>query len=166
MIIHFFYFMFGIVGIITTMIIFTQHKLNRIINLYLLVLFLIVSIKYIFDALVYFDNDLSPKFSYMPFLSIIFPLLFLYLKNIIANSKKYNKEELKHFLFPIGFGVFNLFNNYYFLLGKNSLTILHVVFSVYSILYMINTYKLLKNKIWNRTSNIIVINQQNNLRIA
>lgn len=163
MITHFFYFMFGIIGIITTMIIFTQHKLNRIINLYLLVLFIIVSIKYIFDALVYFDNDLKPRFSYTPFLSIIFPLLFLYLKNIIANSKKYNKEELKHFLFPIGFGLFNLLNNYYFILGKNSLTILHIIFSVYSILYMISTYKLLKNKIWNRTSNIIVINQQNNL---
>jgi AraC-like DNA-binding protein len=163
MIEHFFYLMCGIMGIITTGIIFIQHKLNRAINNYLLVLFVLVSFKYIFDGITYFDKNLQPTFSYMPFLSVIFPLLYLYISNIIANSKKLNKGELQHFLFPLLFGFLNLFNNYFDFIGYHSLTVLHVIFTIYSIIYMVKTYKLLKDNIWNRKSNIIVINEQNNL---
>ncbi len=163
MIVHFFYIIIGVLGLITTSIIITQHKTNRVINIYLLLLFTIASLKYIFDGLLFFKEDLQPSFSYAPFFSVVFPLQYLYFKNIVANPKKIKLIELQHFIFPLLLGMFNLAITDTSLLGEHSLIYLNIIFAVYCILYIVTTFILLKNKVWYRKSKIIIVDKQNDL---
>lgn len=163
MLVQFFYIMIGLIGLITAIIIITQHKNNWIINVYLIILLLLISIRFLLDPLFYFYENLKPSFSYTPFLSLIIPVIYLYFENITNDAKKQKKLKLLHFVFPILLGVINLLNNYYGFLGSYSLTLLNVVFAIYYLIYLISSYRLLKENVWNRKSQIIFINQQNNL---
>ncbi len=163
MIVSFFYLLVGLLGVITTSIILTQHKSNRIINLYLLLLFILISVKFLFDGIFYFNEGLKPNFSYRPFFTITFPLLYLYFKNLVENTKKYKSSELYHFIFPIALGGINVLNNNYGILGSHALLILHTLFLLFTLFYFSVSLYLLKTKIWQRESKIKVINQQNEL---
>lgn len=163
MIVHFFYIIVGILGIVTTSIIFSHYKNNRVINMYLLLLFTIISIKYIFDGLLFFKEDLLPNFSYLPFLSVVFPLQYLYFNNIVFETKKFKPKELWHFVFPLFLGLFNILNNNIQFLGKHTLVILNIVFSIYCILYIVIIFTFLKINIWYRKSKIKLVDKENTL---
>lgn len=163
MIVHFFYIIVGTLGLVTTSIIFSHYKNNRVINIYLLLLFTIISLKFIFDGLFFFKEDLLPNFSYMPFLSVVFPLQYLYFKNIIFESKKTKTKELWHFVFPLFLGFFNILNNKIHFLGKHTLVILNIVFTTYSILYLVKIFTFLKINVWYRKSKIKIVDKENTL---
>lgn len=163
MIVYFFYSLVGLLGLITTTIVFIQHKSNRTINLYLILLFCLISIRFLLETIFYFYKNLIPNFSYFPFFIIIIPLFHLYIKNIIANTKQYRLKELWHFVFPLVLSFGNLLNNYYYFLGKYSVVILNIIFVVYAIIYLAIDFLLLKKNVWNRNSKIQIIDVQNNL---
>jgi AraC-like DNA-binding protein len=163
MIVYFFYSLVGLLGLITTTIVFIQHKSNRTINLYLILLFCLISIRFLLEAIFYFYKNLIPNFSYFPFFIIIIPLFHLYIKNIIANTKQYRLKELWHFVFPLVLSFGNLLNNYYYFLGKYSVVILNIIFVFYAIIYLAIDFLLLKKNVWNRNSKIQIIDVQNNL---
>lgn len=163
MFVQFFYIIIGLIGLITTIIIITQHKNNWIINVYLMILLLIISLRFLLEPLFYFYEDLKPNFSYTPFLSIIIPIMYLYFENITNDAKKQKKQKLLHFAFPVLLGMINLINNYNGFLGSYSITILNAVFAIYHLIYLVQTYQLLKDNVWYRKSQIIIINQQNDL---
>jgi AraC-like DNA-binding protein len=163
MIVYFFYSLVGFLGLITTTIVFIQHKSNRTINLYLILLFCLISIRFLLETIFYFYKNLIPNFSYFPFFIIIIPLFHLYIKNIIANTKQYRLKELWHFVFPLVLSFGNLLNNYYYFLGKYSVVILNIIFVVYAIIYLAIDFLLLKKNVWNRNSKIQIIDVQNNL---
>jgi AraC-like DNA-binding protein len=163
MIVYFFYSLVGLLGLITTTIVFIQHKSNRTINLYLILLFCLISIRFLLETIFYFYKNLIPNFSYFPFFIIIIPLFHLYIKNIIANTKQYRLKELWHFVFPLVLSFGNLLNNYYYFLGKYSVVILNIIFVVYAIIYLVIDFLLLKKNVWNRNSKIQIIDVQNNL---
>lgn len=163
MIVYFFYSLVGLLGLITTTIVFIQHKSNRAINLYLILLFCLISIRFLLETIFYFYKNLIPNFSYFPFFIIIIPLFHLYIKNIIANTKQYRLKELWHFVFPLVLSFGNLLNNYYYFLGKYSVVILNIIFVVYAIIYLAIDFLLLKKNVWNRNSKIQIIDVQNNL---
>ena len=163
MIVYFFYSLVGLLGLITTTIVFIQHKSNRTINLYLILLFCLISIRFLLETIFYFYKNLIPNFSYFPFFIIIIPLFHLYIKNIIANTKQYRLKELCHFVFPLVLSFGNLLNNYYYFLGKYSVVILNIIFVVYAIIYLVIDFLLLKKNVWNRNSKIQIIDVQNNL---
>jgi AraC-like DNA-binding protein len=153
----------GLLGLITSTIVFIQHKSNRTINLYLILLFCLISIRFLLETIFYFYKNLIPNFSYFPFFIIIIPLFHLYIKNIIANTKQYRLKELCHFVFPLVLSFGNLLNNYYYFLGKYSVVILNIIFVVYAIIYLVIDFLLLKKNVWNRNSKIQIIDVQNNL---
>ena len=163
MIVYFFYSLVGLLGLITSTIVFIQHKSNRTINLYLILLFCLISIRFLLETIFYFYKNLIPNFSYFPFFIIIIPLFHLYIKNIIANTKQYRLKELWHFVFPLVLSFGNLLNNYYYFLGKYSVVILNIIFVVYAIIYLAIDFLLLKKNVWNRNSKIQIIDVQNNL---
>ncbi len=163
MIVYFFYSLVGLLGLITSTIVFIQHKSNRTINLYLILLFCLISIRFLLETIFYFYKNLIPNFSYFPFFIIIIPLFHLYIKNIIANTKQYRLKELWHFVFPLVLSFGNLLNNYYYFLGKYSVVILNIIFVVYAIIYLVIDFLLLKKNVWNRNSKIQIIDVQNNL---
>jgi len=94
MLVYFFYLFVGVLGLVTTSIIFIQYKSNRTINLYLILLFGIISIRFLIETVFYFYKNLIPNFSYFPFFSILIPLFYLYIKNIIANSRQHKLKEV------------------------------------------------------------------------
>lgn len=163
MLVYFFYLFVGLLGLVTTSIIFIQYKSNRTINLYLILLFSIISIRFILESIFYFYKNLIPNFSYFPFFAIIIPLFHLYIKNIIANSKQYKYRELWHLAFPLILGFGNLLNNHYLFLGKYSIVILNLIFVSYAFIYLVVGFLLLKKNVWNRNSKIQIIDVQNNL---
>ncbi len=163
MLVYFFYLFVGVLGLVTTSIIFIQYKSNRTINLYLILLFSIISMRFILETVFYFYKNLIPNFSYFPFFSIIIPLFHLYIKNIIANSKQHKLRELWHLVFPFILSFGNLLNNYYLFLGKYSVVILNLIFVSYAIIYLLVGFLLLKKNVWNRNSKIQIIDVQNNL---
>ena len=163
MLVYFFYLFVGVLGLVTTSIIFIQYKSNRTINLYLILLFGIISIRFLIETVFYFYKNLIPNFSYFPFFSILIPLFYLYIKNIIANSKQYKYRELWHLAFPLILGFGNLLNNHYLFLGKYSIVILNLIFVSYAFIYLIVGFLLLKKNVWNRNSKIQIIDVQNNL---
>lgn len=163
MLIYFFYLFVGVLGLVTTSIIFIQYKSNRTINLYLILLFSIISTRFILETVFYFYKNLIPNFAYFPFYSVIIPLFHLYIKNIIANSKQYKFRELWHLVFPFLLSFGNLLNNHYLLLGKYSVVILNLIFVSYAFIYLVVGFLLLKKNVWNRNSKIQIIDVQNNL---
>ena len=163
MLVYFFYLFVGVLGLVTTSIIFIQYKSNRTINLYLILLFGIISIRFLIETVFYFYKNLIPNFSYFPFFSILIPLFYLYIKNIIANSKQYKYRELWHLAFPFILSFGNLLNNHYLFLGKYSIVILNLIFVSYAFIYLIVGFLLLKKNVWNRNSKIQIIDVQNNL---
>jgi AraC-like DNA-binding protein len=163
MVVYFFYSLVGLLGLITTTIVFIQHKSNRTINLYLILLFCVISIRFLLETIFYFYKNLIPNFSYFPFFTIIIPLFHLYIKNIIANTKQYKLKELWHLMFPLVLSFGNLLNNYYSFLGKYSVVILNIIFVIYAVIYLVFGFLLLKKNVWNRNSKIQVIDVQNNL---
>ncbi len=163
MLVYFFYLFIGVLGLVTTSIIFIQYKSNRTINLYLILLFSIISMRFLIETVFYFYKNLIPNFSYFPFFSILIPLFHLYIKNIIANSKQHKLKELWHLVFPFILSFGNLLNNYYLFLGKYSVVILNLIFISYAIIYLFVGFLLLKKNVWNRNSKIQIIDVQNNL---
>ena len=163
MLVYFFYLFIGFLGLVTTSIIFIQYKSNRTINLYLILLFSIISMRFLIETVFYFYKNLIPNFSYFPFFSILIPLFHLYIKNIIANSRQHKLKELWHLVFPFILSFGNLLNNYYLFLGKYSVVILNLIFISYAIIYLFVGFLLLKKNVWNRNSKIQIIDVQNNL---
>ena len=163
MLVYFFYLFIGFLGLVTTSIIFIQYKSNRTINLYLILLFSIISMRFLIETVFYFYKNLIPNFSYFPFFSILIPLFHLYIKNIIANSIQHKLKELWHLVFPFILSFGNLLNNYYLFLGKYSVVILNLIFISYAIIYLFVGFLLLKKNVWNRNSKIQIIDVQNNL---
>ena len=112
MIISFLYLLTGLLGIISASIILINYKINRVANVYLVIIFYLVSFKFLFDGLNKLDvfelsNDVY--FNFLPFLSALFPLTYLYFKTTAENSKQINYIELIHFVVPVIFGLSNIF---------------------------------------------------------
>lgn len=163
MIVQFFYMIVGLLGLITTSIIITQNKTSWVNNIFLLILFVIFSSRFLLEPLFYINENLRPSFSYSPFLCVVMPVCYLYFENVINGFKKQKLISLLHLVFPICFGTINLINENNGFLGEFSLIILTIVFAIYYITYIVFIYVLLKENVWNRKSKIIIINLQNKL---
>jgi AraC-like DNA-binding protein len=162
MIENFIFLIVGILGIITTSII-SQHKSNRAINIYLILIFTIISLRFLFQIFIEYFHYLIPPYSFTPFLSLALPIMYLYFTSLVNDSKKIKKRDLRHFIFPISLGLVNIMNNKSNLLGIHSELLLTSVFILFSLYYTSKIFIVLKNFVWNRSSKIIIINKQNEL---
>jgi len=104
---------------------------------------------------------LEPNFSYKPLLIVVFPIIYLYFKNIVGDSKTFKPKELLHFVFPVLFNCFNLINNKIIIVNQHSSTIFVSIFAIYISTYTVMCFFLLKNNVWSRKTKILVINNQN-----
>lgn len=163
MFVQFFYFAVGLLGLITKTITITQRKTNWRNSVYLLILFVVFSLRFLLEPLFYFYENLRPSFSYSPFLCVIMPVCYLYFENVINRVEEQKITKLLHLIFPICFGIISLINKNNGFLGTHSLIILTIVFALYYIIYIVFIYILFKENVWNRKSKIIVINLQNKL---
>ncbi|WP_338647680.1 AraC family transcriptional regulator [Flavobacterium sp. KS-LB2] len=166
--INLFHILTGLFGLITVTIITLRYKLNRIINLYLIIIFLIVATKFLITGLIGLNIFLiSSNFdsSYLPFFSICTPALYLYFKNIVADSKSFDKAELKHFILPLILGFCSILLNKFYLLTISSALIFSSIFILFHSFYILRTFQFLNKNIWYRKTGFFNINQQNSLLV-
>ncbi|MFV8376870.1 helix-turn-helix domain-containing protein [Flavobacterium sp. LB1P71] len=156
----------GIIGLVTTLLIFTNYKSNRIMNLYIILLILIISLRNLIIGLTYYISDDSFKdafYKYSNFSAVGIPIFYLYLKNLSSNNKYFDSKELLHFIFPTTFFLFIIkFKDFQHPSIPLKL-IFCIIFFVYISFYIIRCYRLLKKNIWTREGDNKVINKQNEL---
>lgn len=156
----------GIIGFVTTFLIFTNYKSNRIMNLYIILLILIISFRFFLSGLTYFifDTDFrNTYFKYSNISLVVIPICYLYFKNLSDNNDKINSKELLHFIFPISFFLFIIYDNHFYFDSETIEIILYGLFFIFAIVYLILCFRMLKTKIWTRKGEIKVIQKQNKL---
>jgi AraC-like DNA-binding protein len=156
----------GIIGFVTTFLIFTNYKSNRIMNLYIILLILIISFRFFLSGLTYFifDTDFrNTYFKYSNISLVVIPICYLYFKNLSENKNKINSKELLHFIFPSSFFLFIINRNHFYFDSERIEMILYGLFFIFAIVYLILCFRMLKTKIWTRKGEIKVIQKQNKL---
>ena len=156
----------GIIGFVTTFLIFRNYKYNRIMNLYIILLILIISFRFFLSGLTYFifDTDFrNTYFKYSNISLVVIPICYLYFKNLSENKNKINSKELLHFIFPSSFFLFIINRNHFYFDSETIEMILYGLFFIFAIVYLILCFRMLKTKIWTRKGEIKVIQKQNKL---
>ena len=155
------YFLTGLFGLIMVIILSLNFKSNKLLNVYFLFLILFISLRFIsFGFFGISDIKETMNFLIMPFFSLIFPCIYLYFKNLVSNKNKIQWSDLVHFIFPILFGLVNVLLLHFFTYPK---LFRYLIFVSVGVFYVVCTYILLKNELWNRKSSINYIQQQNKL---
>lgn len=163
MLFTFIYLTTAIFGYITIYLIGFKFKSNRHSNAYLIIFFFISSTRFLFYGM----QNVPFLANKLFFINVLFtvtswPCLYLYFSNLIRNRTEIKAKEGLHFIVPlliISLAVSK------FLWTDSTIKILTVIaicinLSMNSIYYYAS-YKILSKSIWNRNSEITLINNQN-----
>jgi AraC-like DNA-binding protein len=156
----------GLIGLITTFLIFTNYKSNRIMNLYIILFILIISLRFFLSGLTNFifdSNFRTTYFKYSNFSLVVIPICYLYFKNLSENYRKLKSKDLLHFIFPVALFLAMINREHFDFDSKQIEIILYGFFFIFAITYIILCFQLLRTTIWTRKGDIKVIQQQNKL---
>lgn len=156
----------GLIGLLTAFLIFNNYKSNRMMNPYMILLIIIISIRFLLGGLIYFNSDRIVNQNYLKYANlsgVAIPLVYLYFKNIATNTNQFKIKELLHFILPISLHLGILILDRFSPITIKSLHIIYPVFCVFSAYYFILSYNVLKNNIWSKKDVINVIQKQNEL---
>ncbi|RVT79605.1 AraC family transcriptional regulator [Flavobacterium sufflavum] len=154
------YFVTGLLGFLTFTVVTTQYKWNRKVNFYLLVLLFACSLRFLFNgvhSLIPFSIDEKIGMVFRSFGCIVFPCIYLYFKNLIADKKSISINQLPHFIFPVlfGFSIFLVREYAPFLLFY-----FYFLFAGIALFYLFLSYVELRNKVWFKQSEANVIGRE------
>ena len=137
-------------------------------NLSLIIIFILVSIRFIINGFFYlglinFFKDY--QLNYSKFLIITIPLFYLYFKNLLVDRKGIEINDTRHFVFPLLLLTFNI----YFVNNKSLFPVdlfyfFFITFFIYNITYCFLIYRMLKNNLWSKKGEV-KMNKQNALLI-
>lgn len=156
----------GALGIIVFLLMVSRLKHNRNINLYFIVLVFLGSLRFLVYGLL---DSLPILLSYhkqinYSFALCVWPLLYLYFKKLTQAKTSFKKSDLIHFAAPILIINIVWFENYLSSDVSRVVSEIGMVFSLCTgFIYVFVCYKLLKKNVWNRKSDILVIDQQNKI---
>lgn len=150
-----FLFLFtGIVGLIATIIMATSHKFNPFFNIFLMLIFVMTSFRFLIHGSYELGLQLlikPDKGSNSIFYLAIVPNFYLYYKNLVNREKSFHIKDLKHYLFIILLYFINTVPDI-----KNSILfytdpiIYFIIIALYVGFYFWKIYFLLRNKLWNK----------------
>jgi AraC-like DNA-binding protein len=156
----------GLLGFLTIFLILLRYKSNRITNIFLVIIFLIISTRMLLIGLFELENHqliqtLLAKYNNL--LIVVVPCAYLYFDNLIKDCKRIDRRIYIHFIIPILFNVVDyLLDQYYFeILNENYYY--YTFFALFTFTYFVFIFKLLYQKVWNRKAEIGVVVQQNQL---
>ncbi|WP_310595898.1 AraC family transcriptional regulator [Flavobacterium sp.] len=156
----------GLIGFLTIFLILLRYRTNRITNSYLIIIFLIVSTRMLLIGSFTIINDsfiLIILNKYNNLLIAIVPCIYLYFFNLIKDLKKIEIKNYIHFIIPLSFNLIDYFLENYDLKTVNTAYYYYIFFTIYTFAYFILIYNLLNKNIWNRTGEIRIVIQQNQL---
>jgi AraC-like DNA-binding protein len=159
------YLLTALLGFITIFIIGFRFKTNRNTNFYLIVFLSLSSFRFLIHGV----STVLPLMNCQKQIDLIFamiawPLIYLYFSNLIYNHTTLIKKELLHFIIPLLLFILSLTKDYVsdsvFGIGWKMGFILEIFLNTG---YAIASYKLLKDKVWKRNSDVLLINKQNKI---
>jgi AraC-like DNA-binding protein len=157
------YLISALLGFLIIFLISNHYKSNRYANIYLIGIFLISSIRHLFNGL----SKIALNINFLRELDLFFfvfvsTLSYLYFTNLIRNRSNLIKKDLVRLLIPLVlFIVISIFLNYSpNILGFKVLLSLFILLNVY---YVVKLYFILKKFVWERISDIFLINKQNSV---
>jgi len=157
------YLLTALLGFITLLLIGFRYKTNRHTNLYFIVFLFLSNLRFLAHGFI----DELPIADYIKLIDVSFslftwPLFYLYFKKIVNSQASLKRYNFLHFVLPILLFLLvcfeQRFTNQAFEIGCK---IGFFVVILFNVVYSIVTYKLLRNNVWKRKSDIVVINQQN-----
>ena len=159
------YLVSALLGFILIFLISNQYKTNRYTNIYLITIFLVSSIRNLFNG--FFKISINVSFLSeldVFFYVLVFTLFYLYFTNLIRNRNTIIKKDLNRFLFSfILFVLTVIFGNYYQNRLLLEIVLLLVVFT--NLYYVIRLFLILNKFIWNRNSDIeLIVKQQGKIK--
>lgn len=128
----------GLVGLLTALLIFRNYKSNRMMNLYMILLIIIISLRFFIGGLIYFNSDRAFSLNYLKYVnlsSVVIPLCYLYFKNLVFNKKKFCIKDLAHFIFPIFLYLAIIILESLSLLSMKLVFIIYPIFCSFAIIY-------------------------------
>ena len=153
----------GAFGFICAIFLFYTLKSNRIINIYLAIMVLVISLRLVlrgyFELTGQFDIILDTSKNNIHLLMMSFP--YLYFKTIFNNSSKFYKKTLYHFLLPILLIILNNLNFFETLSLDNSQNIFLLLIILLYSYYVVRIILLLKVNLWKKSSAIESVEKQN-----
>lgn len=157
----------GLIGFITIITIMLNFNSNRISNIYLILIFLLTSIRYFINGYVLIDKNSAINAILVNFKSIqmlTYPFLYLYFKNLISDNKTIHLNELKHFIPLIVLTIINK------AISNSSISqsilvyyIYTLFFLFYTLFYLLITYQILQREIWKKVGKLEIVVRQNKL---
>jgi AraC-like DNA-binding protein len=154
----------GLIGFVTAGLSLKNHKLNNAMNIYIIVMILIISIRYFILGIMPFvigSYFKSYNSSYSNFPLVVIPLFYLYVKKLSNSSIPFEKKELLHFIFPVFFFFF-IINLDFLKIDFQSLRFVsYTIFTSYLFYYTFRSYSLLKRNVWIKKNGIKVVGKQN-----
>jgi len=156
------YLIAALLGFITVLLIGFRYNSKKHANIYLILGFLLSSFRFLIHGL----QEIIPIIQLKRQIDVVFfmffvPLIYLYFRKLIHNSVRANRRDLFHLIIPLVLTIFNYTVN---LPEENAVLIFNVLtvsIFILNIIYIIAAYKLLRDNIWKRSSEILIIDQQN-----
>ena len=104
----------GFIGFITIFLILLRYKSNRITNIYLVIIFFVVSTRMLLIGIFTLENqhlltNLLTKYNNL--LIVIVPCVYLYFDNLIKDYKKIEIKNYIHFIIPLLFNIVDFLTN-------------------------------------------------------
>jgi AraC-like DNA-binding protein len=151
MITHILFLITGLIGLVVIFIMISSYRSNQLFNIYLMLIFSMVSVRFLIHATYGLQWQLYVKASDNPafFLGII-PCFYLYYKNLVNESASNSFKDLKHFIPIVLFYVVHkstTFNTYYWSINAD-----FTLLALYVSTYVYISYSFLRNHLWLNTS--------------
>lgn len=155
------------IGFIVVALILFRYKTNRIANIYLVLLILLMTFRYFINGFVLIDKNsfiINLFDDFQNIQMLIYPLTYLYFKNLICNDKKIEYNDLIHFVVLIFLYVTDrILINFSIYSTKTVYNLYLIYYLGYTIIYLLLIYKLVINKIWKKKGLIVNNRSQNKL---
>lgn len=152
----------GIIGILTLVLLIRSYKSNPFCNLYLVLIFSIITIRHLIHGSYFLELQtfLKPdKGPFSTFFLIIVPSFYLYYKYLVFPQKNYHLKDLKHLIYIFFIFLINinqdLKSSFHGFFGRLSNFYLVGVFLVF---YLVMIFNLLQKNIWFK--NNLMLNRQ------
>ncbi len=167
MIINLLFIITGLFGFLSVIITLSSYRVNKVMNFYLILIFTLISIRFLLNGFFPFGYLVFLKEHYInlsKFLIVIIPCFYLYFKNLIADQKRFIKSDLVHYIFPLVFLAINIsIVSTYNLLPKSFYLFNFSILFLYNILYCFLSYHILNKNVWRKKEEPIINSKHSSL---
>lgn len=156
----------GLLGFLSLFFILKSFKTNRLVNLYLTLIILLVSLHFCLIGLLEINSitilNQIVKFNTISIILLIV-LSYLYFKNLILNSKGIIYKDLFHFVLPFLFISSIQIHKSTIVFGIQLRYLYILIVIIYSIICSVLSYFMLKKNVWNKKGSLEIVIKQNAL---